>query len=157
MLDLFSELKSYRVNLHGVAATEFALIAPILMLMVIGIVDYGFYINHAMKVENTARAAAQYVVQGGDIDSISDDVMATSGIPIDEEQEGEEPVLAASMICTCADGEEVECDIGDICGVEDYPRNYITVTINKRYETFMPYPGLPDSLPIKRTIRLQVR
>ncbi|MCB1556674.1 MAG: pilus assembly protein [Alphaproteobacteria bacterium] len=65
-------------NREGVAATEFALIAPVFALFLAGVFDYGMYINTNMRMENTARSAAEYVIQGGDSGLISDDVITQS-------------------------------------------------------------------------------
>lgn len=40
---------------HGASAVEFALIAPVLITLVLGIIDFGLYINAASVVGNAAR------------------------------------------------------------------------------------------------------
>jgi hypothetical protein len=40
---------------RGAAAVEFALIAPVLFVLVLGIIDFGLYINAAAVVNNAAR------------------------------------------------------------------------------------------------------
>ena len=68
-------INSYINNQEGVAATEFALLAPILMILMLGIFDYGMFMNAQMKLESTARAAAQYVVLGGDPELIEEEII----------------------------------------------------------------------------------
>jgi len=49
----------------GVAATEFAFIAPILILLMICTVDLGFGAYRDMQVQNAAQAGSQYAVAHG--------------------------------------------------------------------------------------------
>jgi Flp pilus assembly protein TadG len=44
----------------GVAVVEFALLVPVLAVMLIYIVDLGFYIYRYMEVQHAAQAGAQY-------------------------------------------------------------------------------------------------
>lgn len=44
---------------RGAAAVEFALILPILLMLVFGIIDFGLYINAAAVVGNAAREGAR--------------------------------------------------------------------------------------------------
>ncbi|HEX7104816.1 MAG TPA: TadE/TadG family type IV pilus assembly protein [Acidothermaceae bacterium] len=54
----------------GAAAVEFALVLPVLVLILFGIVDYGLYFNASLQsrsgVHDAARAAAVAPSQGGD-------------------------------------------------------------------------------------------
>ena len=62
-------LRRFRSN-DGAAAVEFALVLPILALILFGIIDYGLYFNASIQsrsgVHDAARAAAVAPSQGGD-------------------------------------------------------------------------------------------
>ncbi|MCK5295678.1 MAG: pilus assembly protein, partial [Alphaproteobacteria bacterium] len=47
---------------HAGVAVEFALIAPILFLFVLGIVDFGRAVILSAKLSSAARAGAQYAI-----------------------------------------------------------------------------------------------
>jgi TadE-like protein len=49
---------------RGAAALEFALVLPLLLLLVFGGMDYGFYINDSMVLRDAARGAARSAVVG---------------------------------------------------------------------------------------------
>ncbi len=144
----------YGQSESGVAAVEFALIAPFLALLLIGIVDFGLYLNKRMQIEDTARAAAQYVAQGGSADSVQDDVLLISPVV---SEDPDDPTLAMEMetMCECADGVEVSCDTGT-CDSGDYVRHFYTVSIQKEYQTLFSYPGVPENLTLRGHARLQV-
>ncbi|HEV7949311.1 MAG TPA: TadE family protein [Glaciihabitans sp.] len=44
---------------RGSAAVEFALIAPLLIILALGVIDFGLYINEASVVGNAAREGAR--------------------------------------------------------------------------------------------------
>lgn len=51
----------------GAAATEFAFIAPILILLFFGIVWFGLYIYRAQVLESATREGARVASVGGDV------------------------------------------------------------------------------------------
>ena len=58
------KLKSTRLRgRKGAAVVELALVLPILMAMLVGMIDLGLVIYEQMKLANAARAGAQYAFQ----------------------------------------------------------------------------------------------
>lgn len=53
---------------RGAAAVEFALVLPLLLLLVFGIIDFGRMLNAQERLTAAARAGAQAVLVGGDAD-----------------------------------------------------------------------------------------
>src|SRR5688572_7569932 len=95
----------------GVAAVEFAFIAPILIFLMLGLVDFGFYINASMQMESAARASAEYVLKGGEQDSIQEDIIDQTVFGLNSEKINSIE-LESELTCECRDGEEVSCDSG---------------------------------------------
>lgn len=139
-------------NEDGIAATEFALMAPVLLLMLIGIFDYGMYLNTMMKLENTSFTAAQYIVQGGDPDNIEQDVILASNLGVTADTL-ETLDIDVDYFYECADTASVEA--GTDCGEDDYLREFVQVTISMDYETILPYPGIPSAVNLSGRVRLQ--
>src|SRR5437868_5776563 len=46
----------------GAAATELALVLPLLILLALGCVDFGRYAYYSIAVQNAARTAAEYAI-----------------------------------------------------------------------------------------------
>lgn len=61
-----SLLKRYIKNSRGQALVEFALALPVLILLVIGMMDFGIIINQYMVVAEAAREGARSAALGGD-------------------------------------------------------------------------------------------
>ncbi|WP_439936373.1 TadE/TadG family type IV pilus assembly protein [Nocardia sp. N13] len=52
-------------NERGAAAVEFALVVPVLLVIVIGIFNFGFVLAQQISLNNGARQAARYAVVDG--------------------------------------------------------------------------------------------
>lgn len=51
---------------RGAAAVEFALILPIFLMLLFGIIDFGYMINRGSMINNAARDAVREASLGGD-------------------------------------------------------------------------------------------
>lgn len=143
--------RRYHRDENGIAATEFALIAPVLLLLLVGMIDFGLYINANMKLENTTRAAAEYVYQGGDPDLLENDVLSEILDPVSYENTS----IVTEYICACSDGISISC--GESCDSGDYLRRFIEIRLNRAYEPMFKYPGLPHPVQLNGHVRLQVQ
>ena len=136
----------------GLAAVEFALISPVLIMMLIGMMDFGMFINQRMQLQNTARAAGEYILRGGKDENVLQDVVLQ---PLDiEEAELEETTTEAARICECENGEVVECTAS--CPNGEYRRQYYTFSMTRNYTPIFPYPGVAEIIPITGSIRVQI-
>lgn len=144
--------KNYFLKSDGLAAVEFALIAPFLVALLMGMIDFGMFINQRMQLENLARSAAEYVVKGGDEANVMADVITSSGkIPVEEMPEVE---FESGDTCECSEtGEEITC--GDSCD-NGYQRRFFTYSMTRTYTPMFPYPGIPEEISIRGHARLQV-
>lgn len=146
-------LKLFFQSDKGVAAIEFALIAPILCLLLLGVIDYGIYFNERMRMEDLARATAQYAVQGGDPDDAMTNVAEGSDVYTDAAADGQTITSSAEEVCECAAGVAVACT--DTCIDGSYVRHYFQVEMERPYAPLFPYPGIAENLTIRGYSRLQ--
>lgn len=156
-MKLLGLLKSYLEDKTGIAAVEFALLFPPLVLMMVGAIDFGVYMNHKMKVENAARAAVEYVVQGGHINNITSDVITAENLNLSDD-ELEFLDIDAAYVCECEDGIYKSCssETPQCTSDGDYLRRFIEVTVSYQYEPIAPYPGLPESMNIAGHVRVHM-
>ena len=139
---------------RGAAAIELALLAPILLLFLVAVVDFGLWIREQMLLTSAARAGAQFVLQdpetnATDKDGIASAVTGASGL------DAAKITIVPKVFCECANGTAKVCT--DLCG-SDQPRKYVAVTVTEgQFKTLFPYPGIPDPISISgtTTVRLE--
>lgn len=144
-------LRNFARKDDGNVAVEFAFVAPLLILVIIGIVDFGMYINQKMQLENMARSAAEYVVKGGDENAIQVEVLA-SGMAAEDIEEVD---AQAENTCECSDGEEISCSA--TCSDGGYKRQFFTYSLTRTFTPAFPYPGIPDQITMTGNARMQVQ
>jgi Flp pilus assembly protein TadG len=86
---------------RGAVVVEFALIFPILMLLIFGIVDFGWMIERGNVVNNVTRDAARVASLGGTYAQVQSTV--TTGLA-DYDITAPGPNVTISITCTNPDG-----------------------------------------------------
>ena len=151
-----SALRRYARNISGIAAVEFALIVPVLIVIMAGVIDYGAYIREKMMLEELARNAAQYVVQGGAAADVVVNVIDPSRIKERATAEGRNLSYAAVEKFECANGVVVAQN--EACGGGDYKRRFWEVRVATTYAPLIPYPGVSTTaIPLTGFARLQTK
>jgi Flp pilus assembly protein TadG len=100
---------------RGAAAVEFAIIAPVLILLLFGIVEYGFMFDAQLQVTGAARQAAREMAVTADTGEASAAAVSATGAL--------SPVLTTADVAfsrtDCPSGQDVTATIG-------YDRPFIT-------------------------------
>ena len=117
----------------GNAAVEFALLLPILVLLVAGLIDFGRAYFTRMELENAARAGAQYgILHGTDnLATIQDIVRQASDVPTAD------LTVSASTFCACPDGTVQDCTTGDCGGFK--PGTYVSISAQTAFVPIFPF------------------
>lgn len=138
---------------RGVAAIEFAVVAPMLVAMAIGMVDLGYGVYRGMQVQNAAQAGAQYAVMHG-FNAIAIASAITSAT-------GYSDIAAAptpSQFCGCpTSGAVSTATCNSACSDGTLAGTYVTASAQATYTTLLPYPLLPSSFTLasQSTVRTQ--
>lgn len=118
----------------GNVAIEFALISPVLVLMLMGLLSYGLPVYYRMELENSVHAAAQYMNATSDSDlttltNIVQTASRLSGIVVD-------PPKAA---CRCASSTVDEDPCPSTCGDGSSVAHYWTITAHYTYSPLVTF------------------
>ena len=151
--------RTYRrfLGVEGAVLVEFALAAPILVTLVLGIADFGMLAANTAALEGVTRVGAEYArnVCKGDMSS-----SCISGIKSAMTSTGNfNPPITfpsdPSASCECDDGSSITC--GTTCsGAGKTPnRVLITVTASQSYTPILPWPGLPSSVTASTEMRVE--
>jgi Flp pilus assembly protein TadG len=133
----------------GTSLPETALVLPILILLLVGLVDLGRAYYYAISVSGAAHAAAVYGVQNPtDVQGMMNAASASA------------PDISSlstnvSYGCECSDGSSAvaDCSAPPSCS-ENYV-NYVAISTSANYQTIIPYPGLPSSFTLQGNARMR--
>ena len=147
----------------GTAVTEFALAAPILVVVVMGIADLGRLAANTAALEGATRVGAEYARNSSTCQNSYQSSSCMTGIENAMQNSGNfspsltypssSPVFPTS--CQCDDGSSITC--GTTCvGAGKVPnRVLITVTATQAYTPILPWPGIPTSLTASTEMRVE--
>ena len=135
---------------RGGAMVELAVVLPVLILIAVGVMDYGRVYFTSIAVANAARAGAEWGAQGGG-GAFSTN---TAGIQAFAQNDGSEVgtiTIASSRVCRCG-ATVVTCSTGSDCGGGYGPAaEFVEVTATKTVPLLLKYPGIPTSITVSRT------
>jgi Flp pilus assembly protein TadG len=114
---LRTKIRNFARNNSGVAAVEFAFIAPVLAAAMVLTLDVGRMILDRTDMQSAVRAGAQYLMNGGqDLSYAQDLVMAAW------QKRPEGGYVVSERFCMC--GELVHA-CNDLCGDASIPDSYV--------------------------------
>ncbi len=124
---------------------EFALAAPFLLILMLGVIDFGRVYFAYVSVTNSARTGADYAAANCSPSCEDDDL---AGIR-------EAVALETSQLLnTSSTNPDVSVNIGD--SVSPGTSN-VDVTVSYTFSTIFPWPGLPNSMNVERTVTARVQ
>jgi Flp pilus assembly protein TadG len=135
-------LRSARAD-GGTAATEFALILPLLATIVVSLPDLSQVATGVLDMESATRASIQYAMAGGSDMSVAHDIGMTGW-----DSKPQNASLTASEACLCG-GTAGTC--GQVCPDGTNPQTYITVVASGRVGGSM----IAFEHSISRSVRVQ--
>jgi Flp pilus assembly protein TadG len=151
---------------RGSSLVEFALVLPLLCLMLLGTIDLGRLAYVGIETASAARAGAQYgalnSTTSSDIVGMQNAAMADAAdLPSSSgggnnppKESGSDGASSASGIaatatywCQCSDGSQITslCTSPPSCAGA-HPVTYVQVSTQASYKPWFPYPGLPSTL-----------
>lgn len=136
----------------GSAAAEFALAAPIVLLIAAGIADFGMLATRSAALAGTTRIGAEYARRHPlDTTSIQHSMQSSMTFT---------PALTFPanfpQRCECDDQTSIACT--ESCAAVGRPgpnRLFISVAASQRFNPLVPWPGIPASLTATTEMRLQ--
>jgi len=135
-------MKSLLKSERGSSLLEFALVLPVLCVLLIGLIDLGRAAYYGILASNAARAGAQYGSQNmstsGDASGIQNAVTADApGIGWTH--------VTTTQVCSVSGGALTTCSTGG------NPLNtvyYVKVHVDGTFTSLIKYPGIPQNVPV---------
>ena len=144
----------------GTALVEFALAAPILVTLVLGIADFGMLAAKNAALEGATRVGAEYARNNSTTCKDVTSASCISGIKTAMQSAGNfSPAITfpsdPSASCECDDGSSITCGTTCVGAGKTPNRVLITVTASQSYTPILPWPGLPSSVTASTEMRVE--
>lgn len=132
---------------RGTSALEFALLAPVFALLLLGLIDVGRYMYFSILAAHAARAGVQYGSQN--VYSAAD----ATGMQAAAYAELPTGFLAKASYYCMLNGTIVTCSTGTPASANTY---YVKVIVTGTFNSIFKYPGVPQSVNVSSTTQMRV-
>jgi len=149
---LVGTIHSLIASRRGNATVEFALILPVAVLLIAGLIEFGIAAYDGTSLEDAARVGAQYAIQKG-LDSSGIQTAVTGATKMD-------PLtlnVTSQQFCECSGswGTPVDCSTTTCSGNAPLAK-FIQVTVAQNYTPVFPFFAsmIPSQLHGQATVRV---
>lgn len=149
-------IKRFIRSQRGTSMTEFALIAPVFIFMLVGIVEVGRYTYFAILAQHAARAGVQYAAQN--LETAADASVSgpsTASAAAADAQSLSQWHVTSWVTCT-NNMQAALCPSGTSGQVSSGLVYYVGVKVTGTFKTLLNYPGIPTNVPITGTALMRV-
>ena len=137
MLTTHSRNRKTSIPRRGVAALEFAICLPVLVLLMLGCLDFGRFAYALIAITNAAEEGATYWSLNP-----TESQATVEQFAVDEVQAALNPDLTVAEVTATKDDPEVG----------DRVDRRITVQVSYVFNAIVPWPGLPTTVTLNRTV-----
>ncbi|HLX25867.1 MAG TPA: TadE/TadG family type IV pilus assembly protein [Candidatus Cybelea sp.] len=138
---------------RGTSLIEFAIAAPMIVFLLIGLIEIGRYTYFAILAASAARAGAQYGAQ--DLLTAYDQ----SGIESAASADGENLpnwTVTVNELCASAGSAPAQCNTPWGSSPPAGITYYVDVGVTGTFTTLMNYPGIPNNIAISGSSTMRV-
>jgi Flp pilus assembly protein TadG len=128
----------------GATAVEFALIAPVLIFFLLGLVDVGRYTYYGILASHAARAGVQY---GAQTSMTALDNTGIANAALQDAQSLSNFHETTTILCT-VNGSSSSCPANNTDAIPTSLVYYVDVNVTGNFTTLIKYPGIPSSVNV---------
>ncbi len=139
----------------GSSLVELALVLPVMMLSLLGIIDFGRVFYASAEVSNAAHAGAIY---GSRTVSLSNDTVGMQTAATGDAADLSGMTTTGTVTCQCSEGgSSVNCQTaGMSCGMTT-PLIFVTVTASMKLKPLVSWPGIPNPITINSSATMRAQ
>ncbi len=138
----------------GAAAVELAVAIPVLLLLLIGVAEFGRIHFASITVANAARAGAQY---GAQSTVTSSDIAGMNQAARDEAANIGSITTTAGSFCACNDGSAPTGGCSGTCAGYGQAPIFVTDTVRLNFPFIIKYPGLRSAITLQSVAVFRVQ
>jgi Flp pilus assembly protein TadG len=137
---------------RGSGLVEFTLLILVLMLLALGVFDFGIVIQRGMAISAAVRAGAEFGAADGNANNTAGMISAAqSAAPTISSLH-----VSAATWCACTpNGTTVSC--GSLCNTYDLPIQYVQVNAGASAPVMFRFPGIPRYISLAGSSTLRAR
>jgi Flp pilus assembly protein TadG len=135
----------------GTSMTELALAAPILALLLMGVIDVGRYMYFAILAANAARAGVAYGAQNV---QTAGDLSGMESAALSDGQSLSQWTAGAQTLCSTNGATLITCASSSVPPAGTL--YYVKVQVSGTFQTLATYPGIPNNVPISGSAVMRV-
>lgn len=135
---------------RGSVVVEFALIAPVMLLALMALADYGLMVYQNTRLSEAASAGVRFAMnEDNQDDNAGIEAAVRAALP-----DGLDATVVISRECRCPTGGAVDC--AGACTGEIVPGRYLEVVVRSPFDMIFDYPGIDnvDSLQSHAVVRI---
>ncbi|MGC1293878.1 MAG: TadE/TadG family type IV pilus assembly protein [Alloacidobacterium sp.] len=128
----------------GQSLLELALVAPLLVVILMGVAEVGRLAYAAIEVSNAASAGARYGAQNG---ATASDSTGISNAAANDAGNLTGLSTISSISCICSDGTAASCTDNSACSTSNIEES-VTVNTQVSFDPGIHLPGLPKTFTL---------
>jgi len=136
---------------------EFALVAPVFIFMLVGVIEMGRYTYFAVLAQHAARAGVQYAAQN--LQTAADASVsgpATASAAAADAQSLSQWKVTSWIACTNTGGPTACPTTNNAGSVAPNLVYYVGVKVTGTFKSLLSYPGIPNNVPVTGTAVMRV-
>jgi Flp pilus assembly protein TadG len=136
----------------GASLVEFAILLPVMVFLLMGVIEIGRYTYYAILAANAARAGAQY---GSQNTTTADDIAGMKSAATADEGSVPQFSPSPSPLCSVSGAAPTTCSFSG-SGPPTNTVYYVQVVVTGTFTTLFHYPGIPTNVPITGSATMRV-
>ena len=146
--------RTKRGGKKGSAFVELALFTPVLLLMLVGAIDFARVFNASVTLDNAAEVG---VIFGSRSVSASSNISGMQTAATNDGKDLTGITAVATKYCACGATGAVQTCEATGCSVANPAHRYVKVQATYTFHPLFPIPGIPSSVPMTRTAVMRVQ
>ncbi len=140
---------------RGTSMVELALVLPVMVFLLIGVIEVGRFTYFWIVAEHAARAGVQYASQN--LQTAADAAASGPGTAAAAKADANIPswTVKSSLTCT-VNGASAPCPANNANSVSPTLVYYVQVQVTGTVTSLLNYPGIPHSIPLSVTASQRV-
>jgi len=153
-------LPVFRRSERASISVETALISTVLLLLAMGVFDFGGVYARKMELTNAVRAGMQYSLVRKPIAGDYSAIEGAINTALSSHDRASAATVTVAMFCKCTDDTTSAClsagGTNLVCSDGNLRSAYLQITLSETFDLLFYYPGIASSLQLRETANVRL-